>query len=62
MYSSDEEDFALLMLAEAEEEQYGQKKERSVWVRQHFRMRPVMGEYYTTFKNLMDNRDDTGFF
>ena len=41
--TSDEEDLALLLLADAEEEATGQKK-RMIWIQQHFQMRPTLGE------------------
>ena len=60
MDTSDEEDLALLLLAEAEE--VHMKKRRTVWVRQHFQMRPVLGEFHTTFQNLIDHPDEKVFF
>ena len=59
MDTSDEEDLALLLLAEAEE--VHMKKRRTVWVRQHFQMRPVLGEFHTTFQNLIDHPDEVFF-
>ena len=59
MDSSDEEDVALLLLMEAEE-RHGKK--RKTWVRQHFQMRPELGEFHTTFQNLIDHPDETVFF
>lgn len=59
MDSSDEEDVALFLLMEAEE-RHGKK--RKTWVRQHFQMRPELGEFHTTFQNLIDHPDETVFF
>ncbi|KAL5019100.1 hypothetical protein ScPMuIL_004822 [Solemya velum] len=56
MNQQDEEDLALILLAEAEE--VHMKKRNTVWVRQHFQMRPVLGEFHTTFQNLIDHPDE----
>ena len=53
MNSSEEEYCALLSLAE-EEEAEKPKKDRSILVRQHFEMRPVLVEFNTRFQNLMN--------
>ena len=62
MDSSEEEDFALLLLAEEEEEAAIPRKNRHIWVRQHFEIRPVLGEFHTTYQNLLDHPDEGVFF
>ena len=52
MVSSEEDDFALHLLAEEEEEAAIPKKNRRMWVRQHCEMQPVLGEFNKTFQNL----------
>ena len=54
MHSSEEEYCALLLLAEEEAEAAIPKKNRHILVRQHFEMRPVLVEFYTTFQNIMN--------
>lgn len=60
MDTSDEEDFALLLLAEEGKEI--DRTHRSVWVRHHFQLRSKLGEFHTTFQSLMDHPDETLFF
>ena len=55
----DEEDFALLLLADGEENGSLQKTE---WVRHYFQMRPAMCEFHTTLKNLIDHPDEMMLF
>ena len=52
--NSSEEYCALLLLAEEEEEAEISKKDRCIFVQQHFEMRPVLVELYTRFQNLMN--------
>ena len=61
MDSSEEEDFALLLLAKEKEEAAIPKKDRGIWVRQHFEMRPVLVEFNATFQNLMDHLDEFSY-
>ena len=54
MNSSEEEYCALLLLAKEEKEAAIPKKDRRILVQQHFEMRPVLVEFNTTFRNLMN--------
>ena len=47
--------FSLILLAE--ENLKHLKKPRSVWVRKHFQIRLVMGEFHTSFHYLIDHPD-----
>ena len=54
MNSSEEEYCALLLLAKEEEAAAIPKKDRRILAQQHFEMRPVLVEFNTTFRNLMN--------
>ena len=61
MDRSDEEDFALLLLAdERNEDDRTQDDDRTQ--RHHFHLRLELGEIKTTFQSLMDHFDEALFF
>ena len=59
MDTSDEEDFSLII--KADEKLKDLRKPSSVWVRKHFQIRHVIGEFLM-FQHLIDHTDKMFFF
>ena len=38
------------------------KRSRRIWIREHYLLRPELGEFFRTYKNLLDNPDEELFF
>ena len=37
------------------------KRSRRIWIREHYLLRPELGEFFRTYKNLLDNPDEELF-
>ena len=58
----EEEMLAIGLLVDNERQHIRRRRQRRMWVRQHFLVRPTLGEYSTTVRNLLDHPDEMVFF